>query len=243
MARERDYPSEIVSVGAGLEVLSIRGGQSGSVLSIAGDPVQSESSDFSGSLGWLANRYVPWPRTGDTYLVSEWIEDVEWQGLRRWLAAPTAADGLAGPLAPLLSILEAGEYRLSLRPIPDPKVVAVAPDRRSGWYRGGWGPSFDFELMPTHRWPPPDAGTVAHFRKELIAGRRPALIVLAHSESGGDLWYLLDGHHKLAAYLERGLDPVCVEIVRQPPHEVRRTDVPRYWPDHNPPWPERDSLW
>ncbi|WP_406274155.1 hypothetical protein OH799_00610 [Nocardia sp. NBC_00881] len=231
---KRKRPPEVVTVSSELDVISVRGGQTGSLLSIAGEPVLVDSSDYSGSLGWLAERYLAPPVAGDLHLLTEWVDEAQWQRLRAWLADPTPVERLADPLAPLLEILEDGKYTLRLTPVSDIRIVAVDCAKPVGWYRGGFEQPEDVEVIPTHWWPPPDAERIEHYRRQLIAAGRPAAVLLAHS--AGAIWYLLDGHHKVAAYQMRGLDPVCVTIERQPPHRIRPRAMPHSWPDNRPIW-------
>ncbi|WP_406274152.1 hypothetical protein OH799_00605 [Nocardia sp. NBC_00881] len=226
-------PPEVVTVSGGLAVISLRGGSDGSLLSIAGDPVLTDSSDFSGSLGWIVQRHIWLPGERDPHLLTEWVDEAQWQRLRTWLADPTPVERLADPLAPLLGILEDGEYSLRLCTLNDVRVFPVDFGKRHQWYRGGFG-DWDVEVVPTHRWPPPNTEMIEQYCRQLADGGRPAAIVLSHSAES--LSYLLDGHHKMSAYLRRGLDPVCVSIVRQPPHGVRRWELPHPWPDNRPIW-------
>ncbi|GAA3472099.1 hypothetical protein GCM10018965_066520 [Nonomuraea roseola] len=57
-----------------------------------------------------------------------------------------------------------------------------------------------------------------------------------HSKFPG--WFLIDGHHKLAAYLKRQLPPACVAIERLPPHGVHREALPPWWPSLRAIWEE-----
>jgi hypothetical protein len=236
VTRRRDKKAEqreIVTVTDGLGVISVRGGPAGAVLSITGEPVAADTADFGGSIGRLVTRHTPWPRDGDPHLVSEWVPVAEWGRMRDWLADPSPVERLSGPLAPLLALLEPGEYRLRTTELEWPNVIEVEPGEKCGW------PDLPDEwdrdvIVPTHRWPPPAPATALEYGRRIVEGRRPLTVAIRHSQFPG--WFLLDGHHKLAAYLKRRMNPPCIAVERFPPHGVRRDELPHWWPSFREIW-------
>ena len=58
-----------------------------------------------------------------------------------------------------------------------------------------------------------DAGRVAFFREQVGAGRRP--VVLTASAESAWCEFVIDGHHKLAAYARERVKPAVLGIVRE----------------------------
>ncbi|MFE9574711.1 hypothetical protein ACFYMW_40490 [Streptomyces sp. NPDC006692] len=81
--------------------------------------------------------------------------------------------------------------------------------------------------MTTDAWPPRDHRAVRGYRDRIRAGGDlPALAALfptPHSYVG----YLLDGHHKLAAYEQTQTCPLIIRLAPQVPRPLRLDDVDR----------------
>ena len=141
------------------------------------------------------------------------------------LKQTTWADSRTRPLAicslsPLFSTMEGGELKGTDIPV---------------LHRVRDGESIPFVIAPTQ---PPQAlssGTVAEFVRTISEGRHPAMIVAAHSAER-EPWnsdrversvtgFILDGHHKAAAYLEMGLPIRTILICDRTPRQ------PAYVPD------------
>ncbi|MFF7503917.1 hypothetical protein ACFZBM_31475 [Streptomyces lavendulae] len=90
-----------------------------------------------------------------------------------------------------------------------------------------WYADEELALVTTDAWPPRDHGAVRRYRDRIRAGGDlPALVALfptAESRVG----YLLDGHHKLAAYDQAEVRPLVIRLVPQVPRPLRLDDLDR----------------
>ncbi|MGW3208650.1 hypothetical protein [Streptomyces sp. NPDC001135] len=202
-------------------VIDVTGDDGGSLLLLAGDPVFLEASDGCGSLGWLAAR----AGTGGPGLC-------EVKYLTEWLSAPGLVPdprtGRAEPpdpqcLRPLLSLLAPGRY--VMKATVAPHHLRVVHPRALQVHR--WYADEELALVTTDAWPPHDHRAVRGYRDRIrVGGDLPALVALfptAESRVG----YLLDGHHKLAAYEQAGARPLVITLTPQTPRPFRRDDVDR----------------
>ncbi|MEU6298085.1 hypothetical protein [Streptomyces erythrochromogenes] len=213
--------SVCVDVPDGHGVIEVVGDERGSLLLLAGDPAVLEAGDGCGSVGRLAAR----AGTGGPGLA-------EVKYLTEWLGAPGVLPdprtGQAPPpdperLRPLLSLLAPGRYVMTAGLAPhDLRVVHPRAHQVHGRYA-----EEELALVTTDAWPPRDHRAVRAYGEHIRAGGAlPALVALfptAHSSVG----YLLDGHHKLAAYEREGVGPLVVRLFPQEPRTVRRADLDR----------------
>lgn len=147
----------------------------------------------------------------------------EVEALRDWLAAPglsVRTPPPVEPLRPLLRLLAPGRYTIAIsspgwRELP---VLDPAPGATRGWY---W-PAQGDALIVTAPWPPRDTGTVDRYLARIAAGDRPAAVTVR--SPGGGPRYLLDGHHKLAAYRRAGMRPLLLEITPERPMPLPRAE-------------------
>ncbi|MET7417655.1 hypothetical protein [Dactylosporangium sp. NPDC005555] len=209
-----------VDVTDGLGVVEVLGNDAASVLYLSGTPVWVHAYDCHGSVGELAARAgdAGWDASRPAGL----------SALRDWLAEPGLlvergrrgrwpVDRVHGlriePLLPLLRLFCSGRYLVSARTMSPTVTVFDRVDADwFGWYPG-YGSGFDDEeyILATDRWPPPGLGTVEEHRARIARGIRPALV--AAGPPGGAGRYLLDGHHKLAAYRKARVRPLVIDIV------------------------------
>ncbi len=210
-------------------VIEVVGDEGGSLLLLAGDPAVLEANDGCGSLGWLAAR----AGTG-----GPGISEVKY--LTEWLGAPGLVPdprtGRAEPpdpecLRPLLSLLVPGRYVVSAGLAPhDLRVVHPRARRVETWYA-----EEDLALVTTDAWPPRDHRAVRAYGDRIRAGEAaggatagglPALVALFPT-AGSTVGYLLDGHHKLAAYERAGTPALVIRLTPQQPRPVRQDDLDR----------------
>lgn len=202
-------------------VIEVTGGESGSLLLLAGDPGVLEANDGCGSMGWLAARAgTGGPGLSDVKYLTEWLGA---PGL-----APDPRTGQAEPpdpesLRPLLSLLSPGRYVMTAALAPhDLRVVHPRALQVRSWYADE-----ELALVTTDAWPPRDHRAVRRYRDRIRAGGDlPALVALfptAESRVG----YLLDGHHKLAAYGQAEVRPLVIRLAPQVPRPFRRDDLDR----------------
>jgi hypothetical protein len=95
-------------------------------------------------------------------------------------------------------------------------------------------------LVTTEPWPPADQGTIAEYRRRIVSGVLPAAVAVRPHPGSHDILYLLDGHHKMAAYgaelgaahrgergptrpVERGI-PLIIEITPERPRPLGREE-------------------
>ncbi|WP_331738127.1 hypothetical protein [Streptomyces sp. NBC_01276] len=208
-------------VADGHGVIEVTGDNGGSLLLLAGDPGFLEAGDGCGSVGWLAARAgTGGPGLSEVKYLTEWLSV---PGL-----VPDPRTGRAEPpdpeaLRPLLSLLSPGRYVMSAALAPhDLRVVHPRALRVESWYADE-----ELALVTTDAWPPRDHRAVRRYRDRIRAGGGlPALVALfptAESRVG----YLLDGHHKLAAYDQAGARPLVISLAPQVPRPFRHDDLDR----------------
>ncbi|MEV4509448.1 hypothetical protein AB0K00_10875 [Dactylosporangium sp. NPDC049525] len=213
-----------VDVADGLGVVEVLGNAMASVLYLSGAPVWVHAYDCHGSVGELAARAgnAGWdaPRPAELSALRDWLSE---PGLRveRARRGPAPADRVHGlraePLLPLLRLFCNGRYLVSARTM-SPKVTVF--DRvEADWF--GWYPGYrdeDDSILATDRWPPPGMGTIEEHWARIAKGIRPALVAVG--PPGGAGRYLLDGHHKLAAYRKARVRPLVIDIVPAEPRPL-----------------------
>jgi hypothetical protein len=178
----------LVDLPDGLGVIEVQGDEGASVLRLRDTPVLLEGWDGGDTIVWLAGRagrQAPRP--------------AQLQAVRDWLAEP-GLDPQSGsaldptPLRPFLRLLAPGRYAIYAEVSAVQLIDVQVGDAPFDGYAS---PRL---LLTTDSWPPVDQHTVSRYRQRIAAGARPAAIVLsAHADSHA--MYLLDGHHKLAAYV------------------------------------------
>ncbi|MER7734589.1 hypothetical protein ABTX80_27220 [Streptomyces erythrochromogenes] len=213
--------SACVDVPDGDGVIEVVGDERGSLLLLAGDPAVLEAGDGCGSLGRLAVR----AGTGGPGLA-------EVKYLTEWLGAPGVLPdprtGQAPPpdpecLRPLLSLFAPGRYVMTAGLAPcDLRVVHP----RARQVHGRYGEE-ELALVTTDAWPPRDHRAVRAYGERIRAGGALPALVALFPTAGSGVGYLLDGHHKLAAYEREGVDPLVVRLFPQEPRTVRRADLDR----------------
>lgn len=117
----------------------------------------------------------------------------------------------------LWSLLTPGRYGIR-RWVPDTYYVeAFWPDRSKSWYIGITTPDYGTVLLPTDQWPPRDASTVGDYCRMIRRGERPLVVTLRAGPPEDEedaVAFVIDGHHKLAAYQRVGVAPHCLDIAR-----------------------------
>jgi hypothetical protein len=209
-----DPPGVLVDVPDGLGVVDVLAHEDlASVLLIAGRPAAIEGDELGGSIVRLATRAGDAvPRPGGL------------QRLQEWLAEPGMVldpeTGHAEPpdpemLRPLLRLMAAGQY-----------VV-----RASAWWcqeTDGCGDGVQWcypdtpMLVTTEPWPPGDEKTISAYRNMIADGQRPAAVVVRPHRYNAYTLYLIDGHHKVAAYRAEQVAPLLIEIIPQRPRPLTR---------------------
>ncbi|MEV6682807.1 hypothetical protein AB0N09_38985 [Streptomyces erythrochromogenes] len=212
--------SVCVDVPDGHGVIEVIGDEGGSLLLLAGDPAVLEANDGRGSMGWLAARAGGGgPGLAEVKYLTEWLAA---PGL-----VPDSRTGRAEPpdpecLRPLLSLLAPGRYVMTAGLAPHHLRVVHPARRVHGWYA-----EEELALVTTDAWPPRDHRAVRGYGERIRAGGAlPALVVLFPT-AGSSVGYLLDGHHKLAAYEREGVSPLVIRLAPQEPRPFGRRDLDR----------------
>lgn len=214
-------PTVVFDVPDGHGAIEVTGDEGGSLLLLAGDPVLLEASAGCGSVGWLAARAgTCGPGIAEVKSLTEWLSAPE--------LVPHPRTGQADPpdpqrLRPLLSLLAPGRYVMSAEIAPH-RLRVVHPRVRQVHH---WYPDEDLALVTTDSWSPRDLATVRSYRDRIRTGTAlPALVALFPT---AESWvgYLLDGHHKLAAYKQAGSSPLVIRLTPAEPRPFRLEDLGR----------------
>ncbi|MCX5192396.1 hypothetical protein OOK31_00585 [Streptomyces sp. NBC_00249] len=230
-------PAVVCEVPDGLGIIELTGDAGASLLALAGDPVLLEGNDGFGSIGWLAARAgARAPGTGEVKALTEWL------GCPDLAVDPVTGHHLPPDpqrLRPLLTLLAPGRYVMTARQAPH-RLRIVHP---RGHAVEQWYPEEDFALLTTDHWPPRHEAAVRDHTRRIRGGGLPALVVLCPTPDSLT-GYLLDGHHKLAAYHRAGVRPLILQLTPQQPKPFHREDYERaraaFLADR--PDRERDSL-
>ena len=178
-----------------------------SLLYLRGSVAVLDSSAYEGSIGRLVARAPAAPARPEMT-----------DRLRIALATGQIRRPLTETLRPLTDLLADGRYELSG---PEPLFTAAAEQR--DWYVMGVEadePKWLYEdepdryLVPTDEWPPADEPRVGYYRTAIRAGYRPTAALLHLAGKRRYSGFILDGHHKVAAYLAEKVVPQVVRISR-----------------------------
>jgi uncharacterized protein (TIGR02996 family) len=208
MWQARNLPAgarlELAFVGDGKGLIEVRGGEAETVLLVEGRPVALNWDDCQGSVG----QYLVF--TGHTRgrdYGRQLVEFVEGE-----------VDGgrpLAEQVGPLLALFPPGTYCLEYAPsVAVGTIDTLEYPARSSADREliGYYPAEERNLVCTQTRESLNEGRVAFFREQVRAGRRPT--VLTASAEGAWCEFVIDGHHKLAAYNSERVKPAVLGIVR-----------------------------
>lgn len=212
--------------------LGVQGGDFELALFLDGNPLALVWPDHEGSVG----QYLI--RAGSAEL------QAEFRSVQVLLDRGLPADGPLVALAgPFLNVVAAGKYRLTLEPrassaeFYELNPSAVLPTTCESFYPYGW------DLIATLPTDKLDGGRVEHFKQAIGAGQRPVVVGL--TAIGGDAVFVIDGHHKLAAYQQLRVDPAVLLLARHAPGVDPRQLESTFggytmWSDYRDkvPWPE-----
>lgn len=203
---QREPGLEYTPVGptAGKGVLAVYGSDGASVLRLMRRPYIVEGYMGGGTVDRLA------VLSGDPKL------RVQVRKLRKWLRRPDSSS-LPEMLRTILDLLEPGCYGVRHWIGEDVQVLPFLPNRMVTWYPGittvGDGPV----LLPTDGWPPRASATVDEYVRMITSGAHPFVVTLRASppeDEDDAVAFVIDGHHKLQAYLRAGIAPRCLDIAK-----------------------------
>jgi hypothetical protein len=212
------FPAVEVDVVEGESVIEVVGDGDASMLLLIGDVAAVGGDNSWGSVNMLAARAGPDAiRSGEVKALVEWLAEPD---LNLDFVSGRVVPPRPERLQPLLRLLRPGRYVMTTY-VPDQRPHVV--ERRTAH----WYDESESALIPTDHWPPRDHVTVRHHRTRIESKRSwPAVIELSPSPSSG-IGYVLDGHHKLAAYQELNLSPLLIRLAPERPFRPRREEIVR----------------
>ncbi|WP_112139373.1 hypothetical protein [Glycomyces dulcitolivorans] len=196
---------EVVEVDDGDGTLAVGGHDGASALRVGWRPLIVEGYTGSGSIDRFAIR------TRD----ARHRESL--RGMRERLRVPDQDADPAELAAPILRLLAPGAYGVRRWPDANVHIEPFGENRSAWWYPYEAIGTEGTAVIPTDNWPPPSDAVVGMYADAIGRGERP-LAVLLRSEPPGDeqdcAAFLIDGHHKLAAYRRTGVHPHFLDIAR-----------------------------
>jgi len=145
--------------------------------------------------------------------------------------APSQKRSLAEQIAPLLRQFPPGSYQLVLSPLKEGDIwddysvgngIAAKDFDR---YPYAWDyPDYNRQLITTQPYDGLDDERILHFWYAIEQGDRPFAITASVTDAKYE--FVLDGHHKLAAYAYAGIAPWRLCISTDSPKPLLHTDWP-----------------
>ena len=190
---------EIYELTAGTGQISLRGDGFESALLFEGKPVAFHWSDCKGSVAQYLVR-------GTAYI--DYKADLA--RIRSLVNDEATQQPLCKSLHGLLRLFAPGQYLLREYGLEDydylPYKAPAKDQEMLGYY------PLPMVLIGTQPVEILDEATVEAFRVQIRDGQRPKVIVAQTFQNGS--CFVLDGHHKLAAYRELHIAPVIIEITQ-----------------------------
>lgn len=195
----------VLEIRDGDGTLSIGGHDGASSLRVGWRPLIVEGYTGSGSIDRFAIR------TRDARFRGE-LRD-----LRKRLREATEDDDPVTLAGPILGLVQPGHYGVRIWRNANVHIESFAEDGTTWWYPYEPIGTEGTAVIPTDLWPPRDETAIAAYAEAIEHGERP-LSVIVRAEPPGDeqdcAAFLIDGHHKLAAYRRTGLAPHFLDIAR-----------------------------
>ena len=195
---------ETVEIFDGLGVFEIRGGLNAdgrgrfeSCLFFEARPIVLSFPDYQGSIG--------------QYLVES--DDHEYQQAARQLISLQNLElgtdtSLAAQLQPLLKLFSSGTYKIVYHWLEDDWCVGDLP-RTEKPIESSYYPNITV-LVRTVASEELDVARVLWWRDEIASGKRPPIVTV--KQEGAECSFIIDGHHRLEAYIMLSLSPPVVAI-------------------------------
>jgi hypothetical protein len=195
----------VLEVRDGDGTLSIGGHDGASALRVGWKPLIVEGYTGSGSIDRFAIR------TRDDRFRSELLN------LRGRLREPGVDDDPVALARPILGLVQPGHYGVRIWRNANVHIEPFGENGTTWWYPYEPIGTEGTAVIPTDAWPPRDDDTIAEYAEAIERGERP-LAVIVRAEPPGDeqdcAAFLIDGHHKLAAYRRTGIAPSFLDIAR-----------------------------
>ena len=192
--------------------IEVRGNRAASGLFLDGKPFVFDVADCEGSIGQDLYRFARQPG-------GERLADLS----ELTTVLPTKATSLTQIIVLLLRQFTSGTYTLTLAPLVETNWVeywTADPPRIDAWSRSGYYPMGDYfgekTLIATQPDEIYDESRIAHFWYAIENGARPFLITASVEE--GMCEFVLDGHHKMRAYVHAKIPPwrLCISKIAKP---------------------------
>ncbi len=202
---------DLALVNEGKGLIDVRGGLSDTVLLVEGKPIALNWDDCQGSVG----QYLVFTHhTRGADYARQLTDLVE--------GALSQTQPLADQLGPLLALLAPGTYSLAYTPSAaaiDNAATLEHPGRASAREElDQYYPAYQRSLIGTQASESLNEEQVTYFQGMIRDGLRP--IVLTISAEGSWCEFVIDGHHKLAAYRRVHTEPTILSIVRVQAPEI-----------------------
>lgn len=195
----------VLEVRDGDGTLSVGGHDGASALRVGWRPLIVEGYTGSGSIDRFAIR----------------TRDAAFRGslrdLRGRLRHPTRDTDPVELARPILRLLQPGHYGVRIWRDANVHIEPFGENGTAWWYPYEAIGTEGTAVIPTDTWPPRDEDTLDGYVDAIEEGDRPLAVIL-RSEPPGDeqdcASFLIDGHHKLAAYRRTGINPHFLDIAR-----------------------------
>jgi hypothetical protein len=195
----------VLEVRDGDGTLSVGGHDGASALRVGWRPLIVEGYTGSGSIDRFAIR------TRDAAFRHS-LRD-----LRERLRHPSGDTDPVELARPILRLLQPGHYGVRIWRHANVHIEPFGENGTAWWYPYEPIGTEGTAVIPTDAWPPRDEATLNGYIEEIEEGARPLSVIL-RSEPPGDeqdcAAFLIDGHHKLAAYRRTAIPPHFLDIAR-----------------------------
>jgi hypothetical protein len=208
--------SEFYTLHQGLGLFKIIGGEFGTGLYFDGQPISFYWDDRRGSVAQYLARAKTLNDETNLVRVRNFVE-----------GQVTETRSLAKQIKPLLKLFESGDYQLNLLIIKDTlpmwdEYPGKALDMNlkediENFYPMGT------ELVTTRPKRLLNQERIKFYETSLKQGQRP--IVITTSVRDGWAEFVIDGHHKLQAYMDLKIAPRVLQIVKQAYSPVTEKDI------------------
>jgi len=193
----------VLDVKDGDGTLSIGGHDGASALRVGWRPIIVEGYTGSGSIDRFAIR------TRENGLRTAL------RALRDRLRKPVKGADPVELARPILGLLQPGYYGVRVWPDTNVHIEPFGENETAWWYPYEPIGTEGTAVIPTDAWPPRDESVLDAYSAAIERGERPLAVIL-RSEPPGDeqdcAAFLIDGHHKLAAYRRTGIRPHFLDI-------------------------------
>ena len=191
-----EIKSEEFTVEDGLGVINLIGDDFESIININGAPTAMNWDAGGGSI----EQYLIHVDSSDYQLdLGQYRENVE-NGF-------SGAENLSDQIQTIALLLTPGDYELTLLEVKQWDLIYGGENPVAHFYPYG------FEAIATRSLRSIDFDRVDEYKNKIREGVRPAAITI--SSRAGHCRYIIDGHHKLEAYLRLNINPVVLSIERQ----------------------------